>query len=148
MTTFGASACPLCSDWVPPLEEAINTREFRRHLSRHLQQISLEALPLYIEGLAVQETSDRDDVVVHQKGVVLSDQHQSTGSFTGPSFVKGDEVLILDSMSDEKLCHVRVMRTGQEVHIPGEAIRIIGTTTVPLKNSSVYPWLDYIDRSG
>lgn len=132
MTKFDASACPLCSEWVPPLEEAINLREFRRHLARHLQQISLEALPLYIDGLVIQENPDQDDFVEYKKGIVLSHYRRSIASDTTDiSFVKGDEVLILDDMFDEHWWQVRVIRTGQEGLIPAEGVSIVGATSMP-----------------
>lgn len=132
MTKFDASACPLCSEWVPPSEEAINLREFRRHLARHLQQISLEALPLYIDGLVIQENPDQDDFVEYKKGTVLSHYPRSIASDgTDISFVKGDEVLILDDMFDEHWWQVRVIRSGQEGLIPAEGVRIVGATSMP-----------------
>lgn len=142
LTKFDASACPLCSEWVPPLEEAINLREFRRHLARHLQQISLEALPLYIEGLVIQETLDQEDAVEYKKGIVLLDSRRSNDN-TGLSFAKGDEVIILDNMFDEHMWQVRVIRTGQEGLIPGEGVNITGTTSIPLGDSSAYFWLSW-----
>lgn len=139
MIRFDASACPLCSEWVPPLEESINLREFRRHLARHLQQISLEALPIYIEGLVIQETLDQDDAVEYKKGIILFDS-PSIGS-TGLSFARGDEVLILDNTFAEHLWHVRVIRTGQEGLIPAEGVSITGATSVSSRNSSMYLWV-------
>lgn len=139
-TKFDASACLLCSEWLPPSEDAINLREFRRHLAKHLQQISLEALPLYIEGLIIEETLDQDDAVEFKKGEVLLDLHQSRDN-TGLSFAKGEEVLILDDMFDDNLWQVRVLRTGQYGLIPGEAVKIVGATSmssIPLGNLSAY----------
>lgn len=141
MTKFDAFACPLCSEWVPPLEDSINLREFRRHLARHLQQISLEALPLYIEGLAIQETLDQEGAGIYKKGTVLFDW-RPTEDGIGPSFAKGDEVLILDNMSEANLWQVRVIKTGQEGLVPGEAINITGATSMPLENPSAYCWLN------
>lgn len=125
---------------MPPSEDAINLREFRRHLAKHLQQISLEALPLYIEGLVIQETLDQDDAVEYKKGVILFDSHHLIDS-TGLSFAKGDEVLILDNIFDEHLWQVRVIRTGQDGLIPGEAVSIVGTTSmssIPYGDLSAY----------
>lgn len=135
MTKFDASACQLCSEWVPPLEEATNLREFRRHFARHLQQISLEALPLHIEGLTVQEDPDRDETFEFKKGIVLSDCH---GLFDNAGFYceKGDEVLILDNMFDEDNWHVRRLKTGEEDRIPGGLVKLIGSTAIPLGKRS------------
>lgn len=141
VTNFEASSCSLCSEWVPPLEEAINLREFRRHLARHLQQISLEALPIYIEGLVIQENVNQDDDVVYKKGIALFDSRRFIDS-TGPSFAKGDEVLILSNKFDEYLWQVRVMKNGQEGLIPGEAISITGAISMPLGIPSAYCWLN------
>ncbi|KAK7422735.1 hypothetical protein QQZ08_009359 [Neonectria magnoliae] len=48
---FDASSFTLCNDWKPSVRQVENTKDFGRHLARHLQQIALEALPLSINGL-------------------------------------------------------------------------------------------------
>ncbi|KAM5349250.1 hypothetical protein ACJ41O_005757 [Fusarium nematophilum] len=60
---FDSSACPLCTEWNPPSTDKSNAKEFFRHLAKHQQQISLEALPLYLEGLEIRdpEISDASD---------------------------------------------------------------------------------------
>lgn len=132
MTKFDASACPLCSEWVPPSEEAISIREFRRHLARHLQQISLEALPLYIEGLTIHENPDQDDTFEYKKGIIL---HKS--DLSSPfSFAAGDEVLILDNSFDYDLWLVHFVKNGVEFQLPGEIITITGATEVALGKPS------------
>ncbi|KAK7417458.1 hypothetical protein QQX98_004578 [Neonectria punicea] len=51
---FDTFSCPLCNDWKPSVRQVEDTKEFGRHLARHLQQIALEALPLSIEGLELR----------------------------------------------------------------------------------------------
>lgn len=135
MTKFDASACPLCSEWVPPSEEAINTREFRRHLARHLQQISLEALPLYIEGLEIHENPDEDDVFEYMKGIAPHDAYVSSSLL----LAAGDEVLVLDNKFDVDLWHVQAVKDGSECRIPNRFIQITGVTETSLgKQSACY----------
>ncbi|KPM41492.1 hypothetical protein AK830_g5087 [Neonectria ditissima] len=66
---FDASSCPLCNDWKPRVQGIENTKEFGRHLARHLQQIALEALPLSIEGLELITDNEltRANVQKHNK---------------------------------------------------------------------------------
>ena len=55
ITVFDSSACVFCAEWNPLPAEGSNAKQFFQHLARHQQQIALEALPLYIEGLEVRE---------------------------------------------------------------------------------------------
>ncbi|KAM0479355.1 hypothetical protein ACHAP7_005666 [Fusarium lateritium] len=63
-TTFDSSECPLCSEWNPTSTDVGNAKDFFRHLAQHQQQLALEALPLYIEGLEIEDpktsTSDSE----------------------------------------------------------------------------------------
>ncbi|KAL1878220.1 hypothetical protein Daus18300_002137 [Diaporthe australafricana] len=128
LTMFDASACPLCSEWEPPLEEAIHMREFRRHLARHLQQISLEALPLYLEGLEIQEDFDEGDEVEWKKATVLRDFNNHSNLKDVLNVSSGDDVLILDDEVDKDWWQVRAEKTGEEGKIPSSYVRITGTT--------------------
>ena len=56
VTKFGSSACPLCSEWNPLLTDETNAKQFFRHLARHQQQVALEALPLYVDGLEIRDS--------------------------------------------------------------------------------------------
>lgn len=62
ITTYSPSDCLLCLDWEPRTRVGSNAKDFYRHLARHLQQVSLEALPLHIEGLEIRdaESSESD----------------------------------------------------------------------------------------
>ncbi|KAK1849120.1 hypothetical protein CCHR01_08232 [Colletotrichum chrysophilum] len=53
-TEFDEFSCPFCSSWMSNDPQSNNIKAFSRHEARHLQQISLEALPIYIEGLEVE----------------------------------------------------------------------------------------------
>ncbi|KAJ0120191.1 ankyrin repeat protein [Diaporthe amygdali] len=128
MTKFDASACPLCSEWEPPLDEKVNTREFRRHLSRHLQQISLDALPLYIEGLEIAEGPNEEHVIERYQGIVVRDYFDGNTLRLGA----GDEVLVLDDIADESLWQVWNKKTGEEIQIPREIVAIRGTTAIQM----------------
>lgn len=128
MTKFDASACPLCSEWEPPLDEKINAREFRRHLSRHLQQISLDALPLYIEGLEIAEEPDEEHVIERYQGIVVRDYFDGNTLRLGA----GDEVLVLDDIVDESLWQIWNKKTGEEIQIPREIVAIRGTTAIQM----------------
>lgn len=57
--TFDRSACPFCSDWEPRSAEN-NTKEFSRHLARHLQQLAVDALPRVVEGLVIRDPASSD----------------------------------------------------------------------------------------
>jgi hypothetical protein len=131
MTKFDASACPMCSEWVPPLEDAINLREFRPHLARHLQQVSLEALPLYIEGLAIHGNIGQDDTVVYKTGTCGSFQLPDSGSW-----VAGKDVLILDNMFDDRMWHVHWMSSGKESVVEGRTVKITGQIAISLGKPS------------
>lgn len=141
LTMFNASACPLCSEWDPPLEEAIHMREFRRHLARHLQQISLEALPLYVEGLEIQEDFDEGDEFEWKKGTVLQGFNNLSDSKGLLNVSRGDEVLVLDDTVDKVWWQVRTEKTGEEGKIPSDYVRIIGTTIRNLGKSGAYCWM-------
>lgn len=54
---FDSSACALCTEWSPPSTQEANVKQFFQHLARHQQQIALESLPLYIEGLETREVN-------------------------------------------------------------------------------------------
>ena len=54
---FSNTSCPLCNSWTPSEQERNNKNQFRRHLGTHLQQLSLAALPRYIEGLENVDTA-------------------------------------------------------------------------------------------
>lgn len=54
-TYFSSSECPLCLVWNPASNDMNNARGFFRHLAQHQQQLALEALPLYIEGLEIED---------------------------------------------------------------------------------------------
>jgi hypothetical protein len=131
---FGTSACPLCSEWVPPSEEMIHPREFRRHLGRHLQQISLEALPLYIEGLVIQDSTDQGDTAVYKTGI------PSNSGFAADLriLIDDDEVLILDSMFDHRTWHVRGLDSGRECLIESGAVKVTGEVEISLGKPSMY----------
>lgn len=64
--TYDPSACLFCQDW-KPRRVSDNTKEFSKHLARHLQGLALDALPLSIEGFefakpkAYDETSADSD---------------------------------------------------------------------------------------
>lgn len=138
MTKFDASACPLCSEWVPPSEEAINTREFRRHLARHLQQISLEALPLYIDGLEIHDTSDEGDIFEYHKATVLSIGSALRLSPSLP-LAAGDQVLVLENKFDKDFWLVYALDDGHECQMPSRFINITGLTEMSLgKPSACY----------
>lgn len=135
MALFDGSACPLCTEWEPPLDPVINMREFRRHLARHLQQISLEALPLYIEGLEIrQEDPDESDIVEWKKGRVLD--NYIARSIRELSVAEGDEVMILSV--DKDWWMVRVLRDGRQGLIPSSNVIITGTSGNPSQYSGMY----------
>ncbi|KAF4443219.1 ankyrin repeat protein [Fusarium austroafricanum] len=73
---FDSSACPLCSEWNPPLPGADNAKEFFRHLAQHQQQIALEALPLYIEGLQVKDPYASEQSDTSGQGEDVSDAEE------------------------------------------------------------------------
>ncbi|KAM0228909.1 hypothetical protein ACHAP5_011814 [Fusarium lateritium] len=54
-TNFGILECLLCSEWNPESTDVDNAKGFFRHLAQHQQQLALEALPLYIEGLEIAD---------------------------------------------------------------------------------------------
>jgi len=60
-----------------------NAKEFRSHLSRHLQQLALDALPLSIDGLEIRDT-ERGEI-----GETESDTDEV--SRDEPLFASGDE---------------------------------------------------------
>ncbi|KAH9235899.1 hypothetical protein K456DRAFT_51233 [Colletotrichum gloeosporioides 23] len=59
-TEFDCHSCPFCDSWDPVVTQPDRSKAFFRHLARHLQQIALEALPLYIEGLEVKAVASLD----------------------------------------------------------------------------------------
>ncbi|KAK1750909.1 cold-shock' DNA-binding domain-containing protein [Echria macrotheca] len=60
--------CPLCPDW-PPAEADLKSSKggngLVRHLRRHMQQLALASLPLFIEGLEIRQ---------HDQGVSLEEE--------------------------------------------------------------------------
>lgn len=56
MTMFNAESCPFCTDWV----STTDAKKFQQHLAAHLEQISLEVLPLHLIGFEVTETEKSD----------------------------------------------------------------------------------------
>ena len=68
--SFSSDDCPLCADWEPPFTKE-NAKGFSRHLARHLQQLTLEALPLAIDGLEIRDASglsDDESLLSHGSG--------------------------------------------------------------------------------
>ncbi|KAI9162993.1 ankyrin repeat protein [Paramyrothecium foliicola] len=58
--TFDATSCPLCDEWRPG-RSTDNSRDFSRHVARHLQHLALDALPLSVEGLEICFPDSEDD---------------------------------------------------------------------------------------
>lgn len=135
VTKFDTSACALCSEWVPPFDEAVNSREFRRHVARHMQQISLESLPLYIDGLVIQEDIEQEGTFICKKGTVMA-EFPPYPHYHGPAFAKLDQVIILDDIFDEDFWYVRVMESGEEGRIPRSCIKFIQPLVMPLGRCS------------
>jgi len=62
--TFDSSSCPFCQDWIPTRLSS-NSKDFSKHLARHLRQLALDALPLAIEGLTIVESKEDDTESLH-----------------------------------------------------------------------------------
>ncbi|KAK3312892.1 hypothetical protein B0H66DRAFT_382716 [Apodospora peruviana] len=63
---FPRGSCPLCDEWDMPRSDVTapasrDAKRFYRHLGHHLQHLALEALPLHIEGLDVEDVSNESE---------------------------------------------------------------------------------------
>ncbi|KAM0229162.1 hypothetical protein ACHAPO_010192 [Fusarium lateritium] len=86
---FDSGNCPLCEDW-NPTSGSNNAKGFSRHLARHLQQLSLAAIPISIVGLEIRMSddssavgdgssigsNDRESILQEEESAVLSDLTQ------------------------------------------------------------------------
>lgn len=73
LTYFDKASCPFCNDWNPQASGDNNSNRFRSHVSKHLQELSREALPLAIEGFEIKkekgqtETESDDDEEINKE---------------------------------------------------------------------------------
>ncbi|KAK8090678.1 hypothetical protein PG994_000183 [Apiospora phragmitis] len=54
---YGEGACPLCNAWAPSMNKEESKSKYCRHLGRHLQQLSLSAIPTWIDGLEARNST-------------------------------------------------------------------------------------------
>jgi len=85
---FPSSSCPLCDAWdtSPSATEGAapdNANQFYRHLGHHLQVLALEALPLYIEGLDIQDGNAGTDQGESEPTDPENDANDDSGAACG-----------------------------------------------------------------
>lgn len=117
---FPPNSCPLCEEWhsthasvgATGSRGAKQAKHFYRHLGHHLQHLALGALPLYIEGLDIQEVDSEPDGEERRPGgldtasedgsdsaseVESGDGHGERPTLDSPSYLNREETRLFDS---------------------------------------------------
>jgi hypothetical protein len=69
------SSCPLCNE-LADRTESLEARAYYFHVSRHLQTISLEALPLSVEGLEIRKIGSESDEELSDSSTTTSSKNR------------------------------------------------------------------------